>query len=136
MTQLFGTNGIRGIIGEDMSASFAHDIGRAWGSYLRKTQKNPHLAIATDARLSNEMIKTAIVSGILSTGVSVTDCGLAPTPALQYAVHVGSEYTGGIIITASHNPPQFNGIKGVDETGTELTKKSEEEIEKHYFSKA
>ena len=135
MTQLFGTNGIRGVIGEEMSASFAHDIGRAWGSYLQKTQKNPHLAIATDARLSNHMIKTAIVSGLLSTGVDVTDCGLSPTPALQYAVHVGSAYTGGIIITASHNPPQFNGIKGVDETGTELTKKTEEEIEKHYFSK-
>lgn len=135
MTKLFGTNGIRGVIGEDMSASFAHDIGKAWGSYLRKTQQKPHLAIATDARLSNHMIKSAIISGLLSTGVDVTDCGLAPTPALQYAVHVGLAYTGGIIITASHNPPQFNGIKGVDETGTELTKKTEEEIEKHYFSK-
>jgi len=135
MTQLFGTNGIRGIIGEDMSSGFAHDIGRAWGSYLQKTQSSPHLAIATDARLSNQMIKSALISGLLSTGVDVTDCGLAPTPALQYAVHTSDEFSGGIIITASHNPPEFNGIKGVDESGTELTKTTEEEIEKHYFSK-
>ena len=132
MTKLFGTNGIRGIVNEDMNCELALGIGKAWGTYLRKTIKKPNVAIGTDARLSNNMLKNAISAGLLSTGCDVVDIGLVPTPALQYTVNK-MDFDSGVVITASHNPPQFNGIKGVDKYGTEFYKDAEEAIEKIYF---
>jgi phosphomannomutase / phosphoglucomutase len=134
MTQLFGTNGIRGIVNQDMNSTLAMEIGQAWGTYLKKTIPQPRCAIGTDARLSNHMLKSAITSGFLSTGCDMVDIGLVPTPTLQYTVKE-KQYDAGIIITASHNPPQFNGIKGTARDGTELTKDVEEAIEQIYFSK-
>ena len=134
MTKLFGTNGIRGIVNEDMNCELALGIGKAWGTYLKKTIKRPRIAIGTDARLSNDMLKSAISSGLLSTGCDVVDVGLVPTPTLQYTVKEKG-FDSGVIITASHNPPQFNGIKGVASDGTEFSKDVEEAIEKIYFEK-
>jgi len=135
MTKLFGTNGIRGVVNKDMDTDLALDIGKAWGTYLKKTIKKPKLAIGTDARLSNHMLKNAITSGLLSTGCDVVDVGLVPTPTLQYFVKE-KDFDSGVIITASHNPPDFNGIKGVASDGTEFSKDIEEEIEKIYFEKS
>jgi len=132
MTKLFGTNGIRGIVNKDMNCELALGIGKAWGTYFKKKIKRPKIAIGTDARLSNGMLKSAVISGLLSTGCDVVDVGLVPTPALQYTVKK-KDFDSGVIITASHNPPQFNGIKGVDSDGTEFYKDVEEEIEKIYF---
>jgi len=134
MTKLFGTNGIRGIVNEDMNCELALGIGKAWGTMLKKTIKKPRVAIGTDARLSNHMLKNAITAGLISTGCDVVDGGLMPTPSLQYMVKTKG-YDSGVIITASHNPPQFNGIKGVASDGTEFTKDVEEEIENIYFQK-
>jgi len=134
MTELFGTNGIRGVVNKDMNTDLALNIGKAWGTYLKKTIKKPKLAIGTDARLSNHMLKNAITSGLLSTGCDVVDTGLVPTPTLQYIVKE-KDFDSGVIITASHNPPQFNGIKGVASDGTEFSKDIEEKIEKIYFEK-
>jgi len=134
MTKLFGTNGIRGVVNIDMNCELALGIGKAWGTYLKKTKEKPNVAIGTDARLSNYMLKNAITAGFLSTGCNVVDIGLVPTPTLQYTVHK-KDFDSGVIITASHNPPQFNGIKGVDEDGTEFFKDTEEAIEKIYFEK-
>jgi phosphomannomutase/phosphoglucomutase len=134
MTKLFGTNGIRGIVNEDMNCELALGIGKAWGTMLKKTIKKPRVAIGTDARLSNHMLKNAITAGLISTGCDVVDGGLMPTPTLQYMVKTKG-YDSGVIITASHNPPQFNGIKGVASDGTEFTKDVEEEIENIYFQK-
>ncbi len=134
MSKLFGTNGIRGVTNEDMNCDLALGIGMAWGTFLKKTVKKPNVAIGTDARLSNHMLKSAIASGLLSTGCDVVDTGLVPTPTLQYAVRE-RKFDSGVIITASHNPPQFNGIKGVSSDGTEFSKNQEDEIEKIYFSK-
>ena len=92
------------------------------------------IAIGTDARLSNDMLNTAITSGLLSTGCDVVDVGLVPTPTLQYTVKE-KDFDSGVIITASHNPPHFNGIKGVASDGTEFSKDVEEAIEKIYFEK-
>ena len=133
MTKLFGTNGIRGVVNEDMNSDLALGIGKAWGTHLRKTIKRPRVAIGTDARLSNYMLKNAISSGLIATGCDVVDVGLVPTPTLQYVVKE-KNYDSGVIITASHNPPQFNGIKGVASDGTEFSKDIEEEIEKIYFT--
>lgn len=135
MTKLFGTNGIRGVVNEDMNCDLALGIGKAWGTYLKRTTKRPKLAIGTDARLSNHMLKNAISAGLLATGCDVVDVGLVPTPTLQYTVKE-KDFDSGVIITASHNPPQFNGIKGVASDGTEYSKDIEDEIEKIYFSKS
>jgi len=133
MTRLFGTNGIRGVVNQDMNGELALGIGNAWGTYLKKTIPRPKCAVGTDARLSNHMLKSAITAGLLSTGCDVIDVGLVPTPTLQYTVKE-KRFDAGIIITASHNPPQFNGIKGTANDGTELSKDVEEAIEKIYFS--
>jgi phosphomannomutase/phosphoglucomutase len=133
MTKLFGTNGIRGVVNEEMNPDLALGIGKAWGTYLKRTISRPSVAIGTDARLSNDMLKNAISAGLLSTGCDVVDVGLVPTPTLQYTVRE-KKYDSGVIITASHNPPHFNGIKGVASDGTEFSKDVEEEIEKIYFS--
>ena len=133
MTRLFGTNGIRGVINQDLTGELALGIGSAWGSYLKTTAQRPRVLIGTDARLSNAMLRSAVTAGLLATGCDVVDVGLVPTPTLQYAVKQ-RHYDSGVIITASHNPPQFNGIKGVALDGTEFSKDTEEEIEARYFS--
>jgi len=135
MTKLFGTNGIRGVVNEDMNCNLALGIGMAWGTNLKKTIDRPKVAIGTDARLSNHMLKNAISAGLIATGCDVVDVGLVPTPTLQYAVKE-KNFDSGVIITASHNPPQFNGIKGVASDGTEFSKDVEEEIEKIYFEES
>ena len=134
MTRLFGTNGIRGVVNEDMNCDLALGIGKAWGTFLKKSINRPRVAIGTDARLSNYMLKNAVSAGLLSAGCDVVDVGLVPTPTLQYTVKE-RDFDSGVIITASHNPPQFNGIKGVASDGTEFSKDVEEEIEKIYFEK-
>ena len=134
MTKLFGTNGIRGVANEDMNSELALGIGMAWGTLLKKSNPRPKVAIGNDARISNHMLKSAITAGLLSTGCDVTDVGLLPTPTLQYAVKQ-KDFDSGVIITASHNPPQFNGIKGVASDGTEFSKDVEDEIERIYFDK-
>ncbi len=134
MTRLFGTNGIRGVVNQDMTNELALGIGKAWGTYLKQRIPRPTCAVGTDARLSNHMLKSAITAGLLSTGCNVVDIGLIPTPTLQYTVKQ-KRFDAGVIITASHNPPQFNGIKGTASDGTELTKDVEETIETIYFSR-
>lgn len=135
MSKLFGTNGIRGVVNEDMNTDLALGIGKAWGTLLRQQKNRPKAAIGTDARLSNTMLKTAISAGLLATGCDVTDIDLVPTPTLQYTVREQG-YDSGVIITASHNPPQFNGIKGVAADGTEFSKDVEDAIEDLYFTQA
>lgn len=135
MGMLFGTNGIRGVVNEDMNTDLALNIGKSWGTLLKRTINRPKVAIGTDARLSNHMLKSAISAGLLATGCDVIDVGLVPTPTLQYAVREKG-YDSGVIITASHNPPHFNGIKGAARDGTEFTKDVEDEIEKIYFEKS
>jgi phosphomannomutase/phosphoglucomutase len=135
MGKLFGTNGIRGEVNQDMNTDLALEIGKAWGTLLKRTINSPKVAIGTDARLSNHMLKNAITAGLLATGCDVVDTGLVPTPTLQYTVREKG-FDSGVIITASHNPPQFNGIKGVASDGTEFTKDVEDEIEKIYFNKS
>ncbi len=134
MGKLFGTNGIRGVVNKEMNCYLALDIGKAWGTLLKRTIQKPKVAIGTDARLSNDMLKNAISAGLLATGCDVTDIGVVPTPTLQYTVREKG-FDSGVIITASHNPPHFNGIKGVAADGTEFTKDIEDEIEKIYFEK-
>ncbi|MGP6206537.1 phosphoglucosamine mutase [Cuniculiplasma sp. SKW3] len=124
--RLFGTNGIRGIPNEDLTPEFCMKIGKAIGTFFGKT-----VAIGSDNRLSNSMIMDSVISGILSTGVDVKNISILPTPAVQY--YCKKNRIPGVIITASHNPPRFNGIKCIDEDGTELERSKEEKIESIYY---
>ncbi|MBU7044690.1 MAG: phosphoglucosamine mutase [Theionarchaea archaeon] len=104
---LFGTSGVRGIVGQDITPSMLLSLGKAIGSAL---PLQSDVCMATDTRLSGDMLKSSLTAGILSTGVNVTHLGTAPTPLLAYITRALGFQTG-IMITASHNPPQFNGVK-------------------------
>lgn len=129
--RLFGTNGVRGVVGsKEMDCQFAIRLGLAIGTYMRGT-----VMICTDARTSKDMLKAACASGLMASGCHVLDCGVVPTPTLQYAVKTYKEKAaGGVVITASHNPPEFNGIKCIHSDGTEMSREQEEAIEALYHS--
>ncbi len=129
MSRLFGTNGVRGVINQDMTVELALNVGRAIGTFMMG-----RVAIATDPRTSGDMLRSAVSAGVTSAGSSVVDLGMLPTPALQYYVK-NSGVKGGVMITASHNPPEFNGIKCVDHDGTEMPRVKEEGIERIYFER-
>ena len=125
---LFGTNGIRGIANEEITPEFAVKIAKAIGSYF-----NGNIAVAMDTRISSEMLKNSVIAGLISVGCNVYDANIAPTPALQYYLK-NSDLDAGVIITASHNPPKYNGIKVVDRKGEELQREVEEEIENIFYA--
>ena len=125
--RMFGTNGVRGIINEDLSCELSLRLGKSIGSVMGGT-----MAIANDPRTSSDMIKFAVMSGLMSVGVNIIDLGMVPTPALQHYVKSRSNLTGGVMITASHNPPEFNGIKCISSDGTECSHEEECKIESTY----
>jgi phosphomannomutase/phosphoglucomutase len=111
--RLFGTNGVRGIVGEDMHPELVLRIGAALGSMRRG-----RIAVGRDTRTSGPALAGALRAGILATGCDVVDVGVLPTPALQYIVR--GRFVAGAMVTASHNPPEYNGVKVVDTDGTEM----------------
>ncbi len=127
--RLFGTNGVRGIVNEDMNSPLALQLGKAIGTFM-----GGKVAIATDTRTSRHMISSATIAGLTAAGVEVMDLGVVPTPVLQFYVKNRPEVMGGVMITASHNPPQFNGIKCVDHDGTEMPREKEMGIEEMFWS--
>ncbi|MDD1679539.1 MAG: phosphoglucosamine mutase [Methanomicrobiales archaeon] len=110
---LFGTNGVRGVVGEDMTPALSLKIGMALGSEVRGT-----VAVGRDTRTSGESLGAALKAGLMACGCDVLDVGILPTPALQFLVR--GRCKGGAMITASHNPPQYNGVKVIAEDGTEM----------------
>jgi phosphomannomutase / phosphoglucomutase len=126
MKRLFGTFGVRRLANKELTPEFASRLAAAFGTVIKGK-----IAVGGDTRTSTEMIKHAVISGLLSSGCGVVDLGILPTPALQYAVR--NYYDGGVIITASHNPPQYNGIKLVDSDGIGTSDDVEEEIEDIFF---
>ncbi len=124
--RLFGTNGIRGVVGDTLTADLALSVGRAIGTHFGGGE----VALARDTRTSGRMLRDAFVAGILAAGCNVVDIGVAPTPCLQRFVARRETFAGGVVITASHNPPEYNGIKVVDARGIELPREREEAIEK------
>lgn len=128
MKQLFGTFGVRRVANTVLTPEFASEIAAAYGTKVQGT-----IAVGSDPRTSSEMIKHAVTAGLLSVGCNVVDLGMLPTPALQYAVR--NYYDGGIMITASHNPPKYNGLKLLDSDGIGTPDELEEQIEDIYFNK-
>jgi len=104
---LFGTSGIRGVVGDEFSPFFCRRVARAIGTSL---EPGSEVCVATDTRNSRETVKESVLSGLLSTGIDVSDLGILPTPVLAFLTREMG-YSTGIMITASHNPPEFNGLK-------------------------
>ncbi len=130
MAKFFGTNGIRGVFSEDFTLEFVHDMTLAIGTYF---EKGPVL-IGFDGRESSPAICKVVSSALNSIGIDCNVAGIVPTPCLEFAVKTLG-YSGGIMITASHNPPQYNGIKPAAKDGVEISREDELIIEDIYLQK-
>ncbi|MFB6130069.1 MAG: phosphoglucosamine mutase [Salinigranum sp.] len=121
--KLFGSSGTRGVVGEALTPEFVLRVAKAAGTVW----ESDRVAVARDTRTSGEMFENAAASGLASVGVDVDRLGVAPTPAVVR--YCGVESVPGLMITASHNPPRYNGIKPVGADGVELTVDRLERIE-------
>ena len=128
MRKYFGTDGIRGIAGESLTADLSFKVGKALGKLLTEEKEHPKVVIGRDTRISCDMIEQALTAGLTSTGVNVMTIGTIPTPAIAYLTKT-IETDSGIMISASHNPYQDNGIKIFGPDGFKLTDEQELEIE-------
>ena len=126
--RLFGTNGIRGVVNKELTPEFAIKIAEAIGTFFEQGR----ILLGYDSRISNIMLANAITSGLISTGCDIYDAGMAPTPCIQYAVK-NHQMDGGVMITASHNPPEYNGIKVMAKDGVEISRQQEVKIENMFF---
>ena len=126
--RLFGTNGIRGVVNRELTSEMVIKTGSAIGTFFQCG----NLILGYDARTSSPMLARAVIAGLNATGCNVLFAGMSPTPALQFAVK-NHKTDGAVIVTASHNPPQYNGIKVVWNDGIELSREQEMEIENTFF---
>ncbi len=128
MGRLFGTDGARGIANLDLTCELAMQIGRATAMVLSADKKRPKVMIGMDTRISSEMLESSIAAGLCSVGADVLLLGVVPTPAVAYLVKK-YRYDAGIMISASHNPFDYNGIKIFKSDGYKLPDCVEEKIE-------
>ena len=127
---LFGTNGIRGVFGKDLSLDFLVNITRSLAAYYKKGP----ILIGRDGRNSNNIMFNIVTAALNSDGLDTVDAGILPTPCLQYATK-RNEFNGGIMITASHNPPEYNGLKPIANDGVELPRQDESVVEQIFENK-
>ena len=123
MARLFGTDGVRGVANTQLTCDLAFKLGQAAAAFQGKT-----ILIGKDTRLSGDMLESAVAAGILSMGGTALLAGIIPTPAIALLVR-DLHCDGGIVISASHNPPEYNGIKLFDAQGFKLPDAVEDEIE-------
>ena len=129
--RLFGTNGVRFVPGVTHDLDFVINLAEAIGTYFGSGE----ILLGQDGRLSSPALANAAASGLMSSGRDVAEAGLVPTPALQYAVKTMG-FKGGLMVTASHNPAQYNGLKVSGADGVEVQHLDEQRIEKIYFDKS
>ncbi len=127
-SNIFRAYDIRGIVGTDLDSSNIELIGKSLGSLALDAGEST-LLFGADGRLTSPALKTALLRGVLSTGCNVVDLGIVPTPLLYFAAHT-SEWTSGIMLTASHNPPEYNGIKIIHRRSC-LTPEQIQQIREH-----
>ena len=129
MGRLFGTDGVRGIANKELTGELAYKIGMAAGYVFgnRVKGRRPRVLVGKDTRLSGDMLEQAIGAGLLSMGCDVTRLGVLPTPGIAYLTRMG-EASAGVVISASHNPFEYNGIKLFDSDGFKLDDSIEDEI--------
>ena len=134
MGKLFGTDGIRGIVGENLTVELAFHTGQAIAAVLKEEKgRAPLITIGKDTRISSDMLESALICGICSVGGDVMPFGVLPTPAVAYlTVLKGAD--AGIVISASHNPFEHNGIKVFNEKGYKLPDATEAKIEEKILS--
>jgi phosphoglucosamine mutase len=130
--KLFGTDGVRGEAGKKLSALMALKLGAAAGIHFRKHSVTNKILVGKDTRRSGYMIENALVSGLTAVGYNVIQIGPMPTPAIAFLTE-NMRCDAGIMISASHNPFEDNGIKFFDHKGFKLSLESEEEIESIFF---
>ena len=136
MGRLFGTDGIRGIANQDLTCELATKLGRAAAEVLtNKSNRHPKVLIGKDTRLSSDMLENAMAAGLCSVGASVVTLGVVPTPAVAYLVEK-YKADAGIMISASHNSFEYNGIKIFSGDGYKLPDDLEERIEDIILGKA
>ncbi|WKT58221.1 hypothetical protein QVH35_01675 [Candidatus Nitrosotenuis chungbukensis] len=130
MGKLFGTNGIRGVFPDELSLEFISDMVSSIATYFKKGP----ILVGYDGRDSSPLVAKVVCSAINCCGFDCGLAGLVPTPALEYSTKALG-YSGGIMITASHNPPQYNGLKPAAKDGVEVSREDELIIEDIYFGK-
>ncbi len=135
MGKLFGTDGIRGVVGETLTAELAYRVGQAITIVLTEQKGSaPTITIGKDTRISSDMLESALMAGICAMGGSVMPFGTIPTPAVAFLT-VQEEADAGIVISASHNPYEHNGIKIFGAQGYKLSDEMEEKVEDIVLSK-
>ncbi len=128
--RIFGTNGVRGIFGRDFEFNLIMNLTYSLATFF----KSGRILLGRDVRLSSPIVSRLVGSVINSAGLDVWDAGIIPTPCLQFATKK-YEYTGGVMITASHNPPEYNGIKPIASDGVELSRDDELKVEEIFSKK-
>jgi len=126
--RLFGTNGVRGVVNKEMTAELALKLAQAAGTYFGRVD----LTVGCDGRVSSPILLDLVSSGLASVGCQVWNLGLITTPALQFLTKDWA-LKGGLMVTASHNPPEYNGIKVMGNNGVELPHEEELKIEQLFF---
>ena len=127
MAKYFGTDGIRGVAGEDLTARVAFALGNA----LCRLREKPRVVLGRDTRPSSPMLALALAAGVASGGGKVLDGGVLPTAAVAFFVRrEGADF--GAVVSASHNPARYNGLKLFDENGCKLSERAEERAEKFF----
>lgn len=134
MGKLFGTDGIRGVVGENLTADMAFRVGQAIALVLmEESGRRPVVVIGKDTRISSDMLESALMAGICSVGGDVKPVGTIPTPAVAYLTR-HEQADAGIVISASHNPYEHNGIKVFSSQGYKLSDETEAQIEEKILS--
>ena len=129
MSRLFGTDGVRGVANEELTPLLAMQLGQAGASVLTKeTSHKPTIMVGCDTRISGDMLANALMAGACSVGANAVYVGVVPTPAVAYLTRK-YHMDAGVVISASHNPVEFNGIKFFDANGYKLPDAMEDEIE-------
>ena len=129
MSRLFGTDGVRGVANKELTPLLAMQIGQAGASVLTKeTSHKPTIMVGCDTRISGDMLANALMAGVCSVGANAVYVGVVPTPAVAYLTRK-NHMDAGVVISASHNPVEFNGIKFFDANGYKLPDAMEDEIE-------
>lgn len=126
--RLFGTDGIRGIANSETTCQLAYAVGQAVATHLQKKHKRPTVAIGKDPRISGDMLESALLCGLMSAGANVLKLGVLPTPAVSLLTNI-HQCDAGIMVSASHNPMEYNGIKLFDQNGIKFPDEIEDEIE-------
>ena len=129
MSRLFGTDGVRGVANKELTPLLAMQLGQAGASVLTKeTSHKPTIMVGCDTRISGDMLANALMAGVCSVGANAVYVGIVPTPAVAYLTRK-NHMDAGVVISASHNPVEFNGIKFFDANGYKLPDAMEDEIE-------